>query len=299
VVISSNSRSWPSTGFTRSSSRRRGRRLLDVGEQRGGEQHVVERHRPPPPLSGLLVGRQQVLGAAVGDQDSAFGVGQQDRIGDRLDDALEPLDLTAPASLGVARGRVGEGGEAHSEAPAGPGQDLLVQAPALGPGDQQQTDLAAVVARSRRERHDGVADRAERGDRRRPAVAFARRLHGDRLAALHRHHQRMGALRELDLHRLDAVPVHAEPGEPAEGPAVGVEHQAESRAGAGLLAEPLERPQGAAPRVALGEQGIGQSQTSHRVPRAPGSPGSVEVGDSHPLLPPIRCQVVTPGRPWR
>src|SRR5439155_15522601 len=74
--------------------------------ERGREEHVVEGDRAAPPLAVVLARRQQDLGARVGDDDAALGVGQEDRVGHRVDDVVEqrPLAEAAPLALLAALG---------------------------------------------------------------------------------------------------------------------------------------------------------------------------------------------------
>ena len=71
-----------------------------AGRQRRGEQHVVQRGGAPPALARFFGRREQLLRVAVGDDQLAFGVGQQDRVGDGVDDAVEQHPLLAEARLG-------------------------------------------------------------------------------------------------------------------------------------------------------------------------------------------------------
>ena len=71
--------------------------------QRGREQHVVQRHRAAPALALVLAGGEQRLGARVGDHDAAVGVGEEDRVGDGVDDAVEQRVLVAELLLGSCR----------------------------------------------------------------------------------------------------------------------------------------------------------------------------------------------------
>jgi len=68
--------------------------LLDrLARERRGQQHVVHAHRAAPPFA-LFFGRgEQRQRAGVGDQQAAFGVGQQNRIGDGVDDVVEQRAL--------------------------------------------------------------------------------------------------------------------------------------------------------------------------------------------------------------
>ena len=67
--------------------------------ERGREQHVVEGDGAPPALALVLAGGQQSLGARIGDGDAALGVGQQDRVGHRVDDVVEERSLAKDAPL--------------------------------------------------------------------------------------------------------------------------------------------------------------------------------------------------------
>ena len=69
-------------------------RLLDrlAGERRR-EQHVVHPHGAPAAFTLLLRRREQREGARVRDQQPPFGVGQQNRVGDGVDDAVEQRAL--------------------------------------------------------------------------------------------------------------------------------------------------------------------------------------------------------------
>ena len=52
------------------------------------------------PFARFLGRREQLFRVAVGDDQLAFGVGQQDRVGDRVDDAVQQHPLLAEARLG-------------------------------------------------------------------------------------------------------------------------------------------------------------------------------------------------------
>ena len=68
--------------------------------QRRREEHVVQRGGAAPALARFFRRGEQLLGVAVRDDQLAFGVGQQDRVGDRVDDAVEQHPLLAEARLG-------------------------------------------------------------------------------------------------------------------------------------------------------------------------------------------------------
>ena len=95
-LSSSNSRSDPSSGSTSSSSRRASSVLGDrARRERRREQHVVQRDGATPALARVLGRGKQLLRVAVRDDQLAFGVGQQDRVGDGVDDAVEQHPLLA------------------------------------------------------------------------------------------------------------------------------------------------------------------------------------------------------------
>ena len=57
--------------------------------QRRREQHVVQFDRAAASFALFFAGRKQLLGARVGDDQTTLGVGQQNWIGDRVDDREE------------------------------------------------------------------------------------------------------------------------------------------------------------------------------------------------------------------
>ena len=93
VLSTSNSRSEPSLGSTSSSSRASGRRFDGGARQRRREQHVVQLDGAPAAFALFLGRRKQLLGARVRDDQPSFGVGQQNRVGDRVDDGEEQRAL--------------------------------------------------------------------------------------------------------------------------------------------------------------------------------------------------------------
>jgi hypothetical protein len=70
-----------------------------AGRQRSTEQHVVQRHRATPALARLFRGGEQLLGVRVRDNQLAFDVGEQDRVGDGVDDAVEQHPLLREAAF--------------------------------------------------------------------------------------------------------------------------------------------------------------------------------------------------------
>src|SRR6185436_172169 len=76
-----------------------------LGRERRREEHVVERDRAAPAFALLLAREEQLLGARVGDQQLAVGVGEQNRVGDRVDDRREQRALVREPPLGAYLGR--------------------------------------------------------------------------------------------------------------------------------------------------------------------------------------------------
>jgi hypothetical protein len=70
-----------------------------AGRERRGEQHVVQRRRAAPALACFLRRRKQLFGVAVRDDQLAFCVGKQDRVGDGVDDAVQQHPLLPEAGL--------------------------------------------------------------------------------------------------------------------------------------------------------------------------------------------------------
>ena len=68
--------------------------------ERGGEQHVVERGRAPPSLARFIGRGEQLFSVAVRDHQLAFRVGEENRIRDRVDDAVKQHPLLAEARFG-------------------------------------------------------------------------------------------------------------------------------------------------------------------------------------------------------
>ena len=64
---------------------------------------LLRRNGAPPAFARVFGSGEQLLGVRVRDDQLAFGVGEQDRIGDGVDDAVEqhPL-LSEPRPLEVA-----------------------------------------------------------------------------------------------------------------------------------------------------------------------------------------------------
>ena len=158
VLSTSNSRSEPSLGSTSSSSRASGGRFDRGARQRRREQHVVQLDGAPAALALLLGRGKQLLGARVGDDQPAFGVGEQNRVGDGVDDREEQRAL-APQLADLL-------GEAAAAA------DLL---DLLAEHGRQPADVGG-----RTGARAGAA--AGRARRRRPAVA-AQRNGGERSGA--------------------------------------------------------------------------------------------------------------------
>ena len=71
-----------------------------AGREGRGKQHVVQARGTPPPLAGVLGRGEKLFRVRVGDDQLAFGIGQQDRVGDRVDDAVEQHPLLAEPRLG-------------------------------------------------------------------------------------------------------------------------------------------------------------------------------------------------------
>ena len=104
VLSSSNSRSDPSAGIDQQQLAPGGAGFLDrLARERRRQQHVVHPHGAAAAFALLLRRREQRQRARVRDQQPAFGVGQQNRVGDRVDDAVEQRAL-APL-LAVALGQ--------------------------------------------------------------------------------------------------------------------------------------------------------------------------------------------------
>ncbi len=136
--------------------------LHRVPGERGREQHVVERHRPAPAFALVVVGGQQCLGPRVGDDDPPLAVGEEDRVGHRVDDARQQPALALQAALGVLH--TGPGDE-HRQ----PGAHDTPQ-PARLPGQgrrrrrhQQQTggQVAGVQGRQRDRLNVALAQRGD------------------------------------------------------------------------------------------------------------------------------------------
>ena len=76
--------------------------LLDrLARERRRQQHVVHAHGAAPALALLFRRREQRQRARVGDQQPALGVGQQNRVGDRVDDAVEQRALAPLLAIAV------------------------------------------------------------------------------------------------------------------------------------------------------------------------------------------------------
>ena len=79
-------------------------RGFDLGDrarrERGREQHVVQRDRAPPAFAGILGRGEQLLRVRVRDDQLALRIGEQDRVGDRVDDAVQQHPLLPEACLG-------------------------------------------------------------------------------------------------------------------------------------------------------------------------------------------------------
>ena len=70
-----------------------------AGRECRREQHVVQSRCAAPSFARILRGREEFLRVRVGDDQFAFGIGQQDRIGHRVDDAVEQHPLLAKTRL--------------------------------------------------------------------------------------------------------------------------------------------------------------------------------------------------------
>ena len=68
---------------------RRTRFLNRLARQRRGQQHVVHAHRAAAPFAFLFRRGEQGQRTRVGDEQPAFGVGQENRVGDGVDDVVE------------------------------------------------------------------------------------------------------------------------------------------------------------------------------------------------------------------
>ncbi len=108
-----------------------------VGEERGREEHVVQGDRAPPSLARPLVGREQHLGAGVGDQDPPVAIGQQDGIGHRVDDPEQPAPLALVPPLVQLDAAIPERRQADAEDLGGPA-DVLVERALAVAGEQEQ-----------------------------------------------------------------------------------------------------------------------------------------------------------------
>ncbi len=71
--------------------------------ERGRKKHVVQAHRAAPALARVFRRGKQLFRVGVGDDQLAFGVGQQDRVGDGVDDAVEQHPLLPEPRLGQGR----------------------------------------------------------------------------------------------------------------------------------------------------------------------------------------------------
>ena len=80
----------------------RGAGFLDgLARERRRQQHVVHPHGAAAAFALFLRRGEQRQRAGVGDEQAAFGVGQQDRVGDGVDDAVEERALAALLAVAV------------------------------------------------------------------------------------------------------------------------------------------------------------------------------------------------------
>ena len=84
----------------------RGARLVDRLLREGRrEEHVVQRHRAVPAFALPLPRREQGVGARVGDDHPAFGVGEEDGVRRGVDDVQQQLALALQPVLVLGEGR--------------------------------------------------------------------------------------------------------------------------------------------------------------------------------------------------
>src|SRR4029079_6017318 len=79
--------------------------LLDrLARQRRRQQHVVHAHGAAAAFAFFLRRREQRQRARLRDQQAALGVGQQNRVGDGVDDVVEERALAALAPIALDQG---------------------------------------------------------------------------------------------------------------------------------------------------------------------------------------------------
>ena len=189
-VSSSNSRSEPSSGSTRITSRAAGSLPFDEpsGERRREEQ-VVDLDGAAPSFAFFGANREQLLGAQVADDQLARFVGQQNRVGDRVDDAVEQVPLAIDAGIGgdVAQPQRLELLAQHLREPQHVVVDLGLVALEQQNAERRELRYRAAAARRRRARSRagsragaarGESARAARSTRPRPADRADRRCRG-------------------------------------------------------------------------------------------------------------------------
>ncbi len=103
VEMTSKWMSEPSMGSTRMRSRPDDLFGRDRGARKvGGEEQVVHLKRAPLALARVAAVAEQLLGAAVLEQDFVVHVGEDDGVGHRLHDRLDPLPLALELADGGA-----------------------------------------------------------------------------------------------------------------------------------------------------------------------------------------------------
>ena len=257
------------------------RALDDPAGQRGREQHVVQRDGATPSLAFTLGRHQQRLGPDVREDDAAFHVGEEDRVGDGVDHALDQRQLALEPAL--------EGGLLLPGAQAGQSQPEHLDQPrrlahGLGRGHAQQNESGCLLGAFRTtERQDQEGRRSGQGRTAQTRPEGCRR-ELERRARPQRGDQRMIPLLERNRHARDrrrAGAVHGHGSELAGGL---VHEKTDGPPHAGVIAQPVERPLGALGDDLAPEQELDEGQPrvapADRRRRRPSDGGSIHVLDS-------------------
>ena len=148
----------------------RGRQLLHgAPAERRGEQHVVDGHRPAATLALALPRREEALGSPVRDDHAALGVGEDDRVRDLIEDAVEEVPLPTKAPLGLDAGRPQP--RAHEPVAEILGHPLELGVARRHRADQEEPSRGPSAASAP---WSGKARKGARREKRCPAVSRAR-----------------------------------------------------------------------------------------------------------------------------